>query len=344
MDIEGVDQVAADGSSEEVHGAVDGFLRILTPHLESDVTITCYRMPGLGCSGPVEQVHFFCHRAVLRRHCNFFADTGDCVALGNACAEPTAKRRRTQHELNADDKVVFEVLRYVYCGKVHIHQGFRTNFRQLLAVADCLGVGGRGVASSSGARAILADPGVEHWLSALSTDTLLDFLQDLPNGSTGNGIGWPYGIDSRRDLLAKLNALHLNDFSVDGLRRLGERAFGLLELHPGLVKLRVVSMAGELVAELQIDWAVTVADIATQLRTRLNTEAELRLTFGSEVLDASSTLQEAGAPGRGAPMTVGLVRQPGHLSRCRHPAVVGFIRKDGPNLGRTFLTCAIGSF
>jgi hypothetical protein len=232
---------------------------------------------------------------------------------------------------------------------VHIHYGFRAQFWQFLAVAECLGVARRDDDhrgdGTSGASAILDDPGVERWLRDLSTEKLLDFFHDLPDGSidVGSGFMWLHGIDSRRALLAKLAALQLHDFSVDGLRRLGERTAGLLDLHPGLVNLRVVSMAGEVVAELQVDWMMTVAEIEVQLRRRLdNPEAELRLTFGNEVLDSNCSLKGAGAAGKGSAMIVGLVRQPGNLCRYRHPAAQALVGKDGALLARSFFRCAVG--
>lgn len=113
----------------------DKFIQILVPHPESDVEVTCrrtrYETDEDGLSARDDK-RFFCHRAVLKKHCTF---------SGNNRGDPPEKRRRTRLDLDADEDVVFEILRFVYCGTMYSSPFFRSKaFIELVAIADVLGI------------------------------------------------------------------------------------------------------------------------------------------------------------------------------------------------------------
>lgn len=317
------------------------FLRILNPHAESDITITCRRRPQVGALSGLTPARFFCHRAVLGKKCNFFQD--ESTILQACCVEPAAKRRRLYHELDADEDVVFELLRFIYCGTVHFCGGFQHKFTKFLVLAELLGIGG-----------LINEPGVERWMCRVPTDALLTFFgPDVLDGSmelTSN---------VRRALLSKLAVLRPRDFSVEGLLRRGKRGADLVELHPGLVNLRVMKMSGVVAAELQVDWTTTVAEVIEQMRGSFATpqeeappqthasvsaackqETQINLVSGCEVLPRSRNLRDAGSTGGGSFLTVHMVCQIGRSCRCGQAAVQVTVRKVGPNEGRKYFKCA----
>lgn len=123
-------------------GSAAGFLRILSPHDGCDVVIVCRRAGALNRqggeirTGTADEVRFFCYRAVLARSCRRFSGSDD-VDVAEA---PAAKRRRIMEVFDADDDIVFEVLRFIYCGTLHFPRRFLGRLGQLLHIADQLGL------------------------------------------------------------------------------------------------------------------------------------------------------------------------------------------------------------
>lgn len=314
---------------------VSNFLSILSCHTASDVTVVCRAAPKLGAAGAadahVREVKFHCHRSVLRSRCALLAG-GEGASPD--VEMPPCKRRRTVLDLDADDDVVYEVLRYMYCGTVHFHRGFHARFRQLLAVADYLGV--EGGTSAAPCSALLEEPGVQHWLSALPVAELLDLLRARPLGK------WQLGFNSRLALMVRLAGLRPREFSVEALASLGDSLDGLLEVHPWLVQLTVVNLAGDLVAEWKVDWATTAAELAARLRDAAPMPgARPSLVLGGRQLLPGSSLRDAGARGGGCALSLGLVWQQGRQCRCGVPAVRLVVPENAEGLrkGRAFYRC-----
>lgn len=314
---------------------VNKFLSILGSHAASDVTVVCrasqsaFAVAGAAHAQPRE-VQFHCHRSVLRYRCALFAGGEGAVPD----TEMPLKRRRSVLNLDADDDVVYEVLRYMYCGTVHFHRGFHARFRQLLAVADYLGV--EGGTSEAPCSALLEEPGVQHWLSALPVTELLDLLRARPLGK------WQLGFASRLALMVRLAGLRPREFSVEALASLGDSLDGLLQVHPWLVQLKVVNLAGEVVAEWKVDWATTAAELAARLRDAAPTPgARPCLMMGGKQLFPGSSLRESGARGGGCTLSLGLVWQLGRQCACGLPAVRLVVPENAEGLrkGRVFHRC-----
>lgn len=210
------------------------FLRILVEHELSDVTIVCSAR-----TSPEREVQFYCHSDVLRRCCSLFADAAQFECLSGAAqniqaGQAASERKPQRFELWADDDVVFEVLRYVYCGAVYFHLGFHTKFAQFLSVVDFLGIEdmaernalnlglrepGCGNVSGDGQTrlSIFAEPGIKHWLQHLHTEDVLNFLRDdLISGTLENEPG-AMGFSILRSFLTKLIELRPQDFTVEVL-------------------------------------------------------------------------------------------------------------------------------
>ncbi|CAE8621230.1 unnamed protein product, partial [Polarella glacialis] len=224
----------------------DLFLRILVQHEESDVFVVCraHRQGSREAPPRGQEVGFYCHSSVLKRRCSVFADAAEFESLGAAnqvqdCAVSSVSgaesRKRRRFELWSDDDIVFEVLRYIYCGAVYFHLGFRARFAQFLSVIDFLGiedmaerqegspesisVAGRPnfVGRALPALSIFSEPGIKQWLRDLQTEDILLFLQDeLISGTLDHGVG-AVGFSILCSFLTKLIELRPQDLTVEVL-------------------------------------------------------------------------------------------------------------------------------
>lgn len=252
-----------------------------------------------------------------------------------------AKRRRVVRDnLDADDDIVFEVLRYAYCGTVHFPKGLLARLGQLLGTAEHLGVdltAEPGSAETTGAlvsQGLLEEPGVQRWLRGLPTTDLISALQD-------NSLGLSQHI--RVTLLMVLSKLRPKDFSVEALTEQGRSCEELLNLHPGLVHLSVHSMAGAIVIQRTADCSMTIAEVKLGIYVAAWAEdTKILLVHGGLVLEDSIALKELGASGNGCSVNLGMVRQALKLKYClcRQVAVRLVARREGPNQGRAFLRCS----
>lgn len=202
------------------------FLSILGMHEECDIVIAC--QPGSrGARGQADGTfgaRFYCHLWVLQRRCSLFANEANfesaVTAATPAQEKPVAKKAR-QLELPAADDIVFEVLRYVYCGTIHFRQGFASCFLQFLSVVDFLGIeemAERETEANAVPPSIFVESGVQHWLSYLPAEELLALLLD------GNVAGTPkcggirtLGFTIRRQLVERLAELRPRDFTEAAL-------------------------------------------------------------------------------------------------------------------------------
>lgn len=187
-----------DVAAKEFLGS-DGILLLTRPHSASDVVLVCTGEGGhRGCgpNWPSRPVEFHCHRAALARRCGLFAGMSTFEDLAGSVVA-------ARIEVPARDDVVFEVLRYVYCGTVFLPFGFRKRFAEFLRVLDYLGIEdmvemsrGGGSASSS----IFAEPSVREFLRDVGPEYLSTMLRD-------DACGLTVGFSVRRALLAKVTEL-----------------------------------------------------------------------------------------------------------------------------------------
>lgn len=207
----------AAGAAQPPLAAFDSFMRITGPHPESDAVIACRPGPRRPVADIPSKVEFFCHRRILSRRCAVFVDAAEFESLSFA-----AEGRRARIELNADEDIVFEVLRFVYCGAIYFPLGFRARFAQFLTVVDFLGI--EEMAERNGLEhspspgfSVFDEPGLEQWLQDLPTEDVLTFLRDGGIlGSTARGSD-AIGFNLRRRFLTRLVALRPQDLTVDVL-------------------------------------------------------------------------------------------------------------------------------
>lgn len=209
----------------------DLFLKVLIDHEESDVVIFCKARQQ---SFPVRssEVEFFCHKDVLKRCCSVFADADefDTLSGANHHAAALQGRSRRRFELWADDDVVFEVLRYIYCGAIFFPMGFRARFAHFLAVVDFLGiedmaerkddtleVGPNFVGRALPRTSMFAEIGLQQWLQDLQREDLVSFLQDdLVAGTLDHGVG-AVGFSLLCSLITQLLHLRPQDLTTEAL-------------------------------------------------------------------------------------------------------------------------------
>lgn len=172
--------------------------------------------------------------------------------------------------LPADDNVVFEVLRFVYCGSVCFHLGFYSRFARFLAVIDYLGIEEmteRGCCAS-----IFAEQGFVHWLRNLPLEELLALLQDDDIIGWRDGTQGAVGFSIRRAFLAKVLEVRPQDLIAGVLGR---------ELHRRLIDCAspIVEVAGS--GHLLLPGPVLYAGLHGPSSTR-----ELDLIGSAPMLDA----------------------------------------------------------
>lgn len=218
---------------------LDLFLKVLVDHEESDVVIFCKARHQIS---PVRssEVEFFCHKDVLKRCCSVFADADEFDTLSGANRDGAALqgRPRRRFELWAEDDVVFEVLRYIYCGAIFFPMGFRARFAHFLAVVDFLGIedmaeriddlielGPNFVGRALPRTSIFAEVGLQQWLQDLQREDLVLFLQDdLVASTLDHGVG-AVGFSLLCSLITQLLHLRPQDLTMEAL---GERLYGRL--------------------------------------------------------------------------------------------------------------------
>lgn len=325
------------------------FLKVLALHDDSDVTITCRRTRNASPdSGEVQ--YFFCHRVVLQQCCSIFAPP----------EPPSNKRRRTQLNLDASDEVVYEALRFVYCGTVHFSRFFTSSFFiQLFAVADFLGMKQMIQQRDSSdvcvtVHTLMSEPGMVHWLQDKQSEELFSLLQVI----NGHRYGYVRAFEDSRcaSLPALSESMRQNlsafiirarpEFSVRHLAQLGDHFNWLVNLHPSLVNLRIVGLSGQIVAEMRVDMSATIADVAKDLMQRVGQPGvQISIVQGTEILRGPCSLSDIGAHGSGCLLTLGMIQQQaagpaGLVCRCAQPVISLVVKKDGLNHGKTFYKCA----
>jgi len=182
------------------HGS---FLEILREHDASDVIIACRRRHDLG-----DPETFHCHRAVLERRCALFADEAE-----------STMQRQPRIFFNADDDIVFEVLRFVYCGSISFSSDFLRRFDQFLGIVDYLGIEEMAERMGSLQASIFSEPGLVRWLQSRPSEDILELIQmEGIIGSTANG-SRAVGFSLRRGFFTKLLELRPEVFNIE---RLGE--------------------------------------------------------------------------------------------------------------------------
>lgn len=198
----------------EMPSSVQAFLRIQFPHLESDLRVVCRRLSD---GAPVT---FYVHCAVLAAKCAFFNDQGHFVSL---CQRTSVAESGVDTVLPAifqleeyDDDIVYEVLRFIYCGSLCPPHGFHRRFPQLLSLVDFLGVLEM-AERNTGLASIFGDPAIIDWLSTMPPDRLHSLLSECRVfGSPTNG-SCALGFRLRRSLIMKLLELRPGDLTVDAL-------------------------------------------------------------------------------------------------------------------------------
>jgi len=229
---------------------------------------------------------------------------------------PAAKRRQTRQDLDADDDVVFEVLRYAYCGTVHVGLSFHTRLLQLIAVVDYLGID---------ALTLLTDPAIERWLHELQNDALVGLLRDVSQAEAIAGKQLELGFQTRRALLTKLVQLRPQDIQLEDV----DPALVV----PSQVNLRIMSETGEIVADFILDWQTTVDAVLLKLRDLVGApDTALCLVHGGEPLTGTQTLRELGpAVGSGVLSVIMAQRRlDARKCSCGNPAVRQTVTKWGP--------------
>lgn len=200
----------------QMPSSVQAFLRIQFPHLESDLRIVCRKL------WDGEPVTFYVHHTVLTAKCALFNDRGHFVSLcqRTACypaesgVDPAAPATFPLEEY--DDDIVYEVLRFIYCGSLCPPHGFHRRFPQLLSLVDFLGVLEMAERNTSLA-SIFGDPSIIDWLSTMPPDRLHSLLSECRVfGSPTNG-SCALGFRLRRSLILKLLDLRPGDLTVDAL-------------------------------------------------------------------------------------------------------------------------------
>lgn len=208
----------AAGAARPPPAAHDSFMRITSPHAESDAVISCRPGPRRPVVDLAAKVEFYCHRHILSRRCAVFADAAEFESLSFA-----VESRRTRIELNADEDIVFEVLRFVYCGAIYFPLGFRARFAQFLTAVDFLGI--EEMAERNGLEhlpapgfSVFDEPGVEQWLQDLPTEDVLSFLREggILGSNSARGTD-AVGFNLRRRFLTRLVTLRPQDLTVDVL-------------------------------------------------------------------------------------------------------------------------------
>mmetsp|Transcript_64079 Transcript_64079/g.172190 ORF Transcript_64079/g.172190 Transcript_64079/m.172190 type:complete len:444 (+) Transcript_64079:407-1738(+) len=351
------------------------FLQVIRPHASSDVTVTCRRagvssavkggvqQRGEGCSPcprRVTEVLFFCHRSALARVCPRFG--GGAERQASEAAGPLTKRRRTVEAVDADDDIVFEVLRFIYCGTLHFPRGLLGRLGQLLRVAEQFGLevrvpptpapqtppsghdacGGPAAAPDRAVGGLLADQGMQRFLRGAPSKELYELVRGSPAPSDA-GASPPLPRARREELLSLLSRLRPEEFSVEALRARGSDFEDLLHMHPGLVHVKVFSLSGATVLEQTLDRSSPAKRIKAALYdTSWAEDAGLSLVFGEDVLDDATTLEDLGAAGFGCCMDLNMVRTAikHRHCLCNQPASRILHRKPGPHQGRAFFRCS----
>eukprot|EP00931_Biecheleriopsis_adriatica_P000610 TRINITY_DN100689_c0_g1_i1.p1 TRINITY_DN100689_c0_g1~~TRINITY_DN100689_c0_g1_i1.p1 ORF type:complete len:336 (+),score=48.32 TRINITY_DN100689_c0_g1_i1:21-1028(+) len=314
----------------------DKFIQILVPHPESDVEVTCrrtrYETDEDGLSAR-DNRRFFCHRAVLKKHCTF---------SGNNRGDPPEKRRRTRLDLDADEDVVFEILRFVYCGTMYSSPFFRSKaFIELVAIADVLGI-------DASNEHVQSDMGqLSSNTSFLRDPALTTSLKKLPKVEISEIIIGCRGSSDimRTNLATLLVELRWHDLSKEDISGLG------LD-----VDLRVVTLPGTLFAQWTDHVFTSIAHVTKVLQQQVAQPGTIvKLVSESEVLAGTVTLRELGVRGGGCSLTLTMVLESspappapprpsapaGTLCHCGQPVRVLTVRREGPNTGRVFYKCGV---
>jgi len=277
-----------------------GIRMITMPHEQSDVILVCCANPQ---RSPGREVEFHCHHAVLGRRCSLFANMLKFEGF-------TGSRQSQRVHVPGYEDIVFEVLRYIYCGSFFFRHDFRPRFPEFLKVVDYLGVeemAERECMDGSGEASVLsifADLGLQQWLQDMDTERLHNLLRDDNLvGTPTHGTG-AVGFSMRRGLAAKLAELRPQDLTEEALgedltRRLvgfhsstGDNTSNGRLLLPGQV-LFVNLDSGGLTRQVYLNGTEVIHDAA-----RLD-ERPGRLWHGGHLLEPMATrqtLQTDGTP------------------------------------------------
>eukprot|EP00927_Polykrikos_kofoidii_P074794 TRINITY_DN70820_c0_g1_i1.p1 TRINITY_DN70820_c0_g1~~TRINITY_DN70820_c0_g1_i1.p1 ORF type:complete len:299 (-),score=26.89 TRINITY_DN70820_c0_g1_i1:47-922(-) len=163
---------------------VEGIMLLTRPHDSTDVTIVCRpalhrNRKAIHCEDRTEKpVLFYCHAGVLRRTCGLVAARSRFEAFSGV-----ERRRPMTVDIPMNEDVVFEVLRYIYCGSIFVPCGFKTWLRELIHVVDFLAVEqGPENEVSPGIPGILREFAIVSLLSRLTFEDLRLLLRDIPFG------------------------------------------------------------------------------------------------------------------------------------------------------------------
>merc|ERR1712187_312089 len=73
------------------------------------------------------------------------------------------------------------------------------------------------------------------------------------------------GFHTRQAVLSTLVQLRPGEITLDVLNVVTRNPHGLLDSLPGLVNLRIVSMVGEVILELKVDWNISIDAVISRL-------------------------------------------------------------------------------
>jgi len=147
-------------------------LLLTRPHETCDIILVCRGDP----KGPAHKdVEFFCHKSVLESNGGMFQGMRKFEQASGSRASSSDAPLRV--EVPASEVVVFEVLRYLYCGAVFFPLGFRTRLAEFLNVIDYMGLVCDAPPDEEGAQGIFADPSVQRLLREMSHAQLGELLQ-----------------------------------------------------------------------------------------------------------------------------------------------------------------------
>jgi len=152
---------------------LEGMLLLTRPHKDCDVVVVCR---GDLTGAAHKDVHLFCHRAVLQSTGGMFHGMRQFEQLSGPGMSSSSDVVRVA--VPASEVVVFEVLRYLYCGAVFFPLGFQSRFAEFLNVVDYLGLVGSTAADAEAPQGIFADPSVQQLLREMSHTQLSALLQD----------------------------------------------------------------------------------------------------------------------------------------------------------------------
>jgi len=177
-----------------------GVLTLTRPHEASDIVLVC--RPNVSRS-PVPDVQFYCHRSVLGAHCSMLCSMFQFETMAN-CSQ------LTEVVLPIKDDIMFELLRFIYCGTLFLPWGFKQRLAELLHAVDYLGLEADAETHSELDHAsIFADACMENLLQHVDADELQHVFRDSIATQPSKSDLLHIGFSVRHAVLSKVTELRL---------------------------------------------------------------------------------------------------------------------------------------